>query len=253
MQNCWAFSNGDCSGKLTGEHIISKGIFKENNIYVKGFDWCINDYQAIGLNSLTKKVLCNKHNSTLSPVDVGGINAINSLERVFSLCNELDLNNSKIINLQIPNIDGHLFERWLLKVAINLIAGSDIILGDMGEESGKPPPYLIDVVFGKLDFSHFMGLYFLISENSHLSANTEIAITPLIKENRIGGYYFSIFGFDFVLSLFPGPPPTSLREIGITGLPDHVLDSYWIYRCPKIMAQKGLSKSHEVVIDWKIS
>lgn len=131
MQRCWAKSNGDCSGGISGEHIISKGLFKNNNILVKGFAWCHDDYKSIGLNSLTKNILCTKHNSILSPVDTGGIGAVNSIERLFNLCNELDSSDLTNVDLQIPDIDGHLLERWLLKIAINLNAESDVILGDM--------------------------------------------------------------------------------------------------------------------------
>lgn len=40
MSECWANSLGNCSGKMSREHLITKGTFIDDEILVHGFDWC---------------------------------------------------------------------------------------------------------------------------------------------------------------------------------------------------------------------
>ena len=63
---------GECSGGLSGEHIISASLFLGDNIGVKGLPWCREGHRFIGKSSYTANILCRKHNSDLSPVDDAG-------------------------------------------------------------------------------------------------------------------------------------------------------------------------------------
>ncbi len=73
MRTCWAACLGDCSDKISGEHIITDGAFLADAVKVKGLPWCVDDFKTIGLASLVKKVLCADHNSRLSEADAGAI------------------------------------------------------------------------------------------------------------------------------------------------------------------------------------
>src|SRR3972149_5105096 len=88
MNNCWAESLGDCDGGISREHIVSKSLFVSSYVDVKGFEWCKEETERIGLASLTKKVLCRKHNSQLSKIDSAAAHAFDVLRRQTKLSND---------------------------------------------------------------------------------------------------------------------------------------------------------------------
>jgi hypothetical protein len=250
MDRCWASYRGGCSDKLTGEHIVSNSLLKIKNVSVKGFPWCKEDFVTVGRGSLTRNILCAAHNSQLSPVDVGGVAAMHDLYRTVELCRTRSVElvkNSEPVHL---NANGLMLERWLLKAAINVSFRSQYLIGSMGEERGIPPPYLIDVAYGSPSFSHYMGLYALALDGSYARSNENFSLTPLIKDARIAAFYFSIYSFDFVLSITASPPPASLRAIGITGFPDHILDAQWRYREQKLVFSIDGMPSHDLSFSW---
>jgi len=40
MSDCWAEPLGDCAGKMSREHIVTRGIFENDGTFVQGFPWC---------------------------------------------------------------------------------------------------------------------------------------------------------------------------------------------------------------------
>src|SRR6266581_2523260 len=120
MNDCWAACLGDCSDKISREHIITAGLFPDDKIIVQGLPWCRNERKEIGLAALTKKNLCTKHNSNLSVVDDAGISSMNVLREATQLTNlriRHKITRPRIMRFQI---DGRALERWFLKTFINI-------------------------------------------------------------------------------------------------------------------------------------
>jgi hypothetical protein len=69
VEGCWAASLGDCGGKLSREHTISGCLFPSGKVTVEGFDWCPNGPKTIGVAGLVRRILCERHNSSLSELD----------------------------------------------------------------------------------------------------------------------------------------------------------------------------------------
>ncbi len=251
MRNCWANKYSACNGKLSREHYILKNVFEQQFVYVSGFSWCKGKEQKISIANLTKRVLCEHHNNALSCIDEAGINAI----RVFEQLMPEEYRRVKATP-DSQTIDGLNFERWLLKIAINLTykGEMDIGVGMTDSVPGQPSPYLLQVVFGQLPFSHKMGLYTLCYETLERFMVGSISITPIHKDNQIGGFLFHIRGFDFFLSLFPGHAPPRLCEldIGQDGkIQDHILNSLPIYRKEIISGFNENLEQYEVRFEWK--
>jgi hypothetical protein len=59
MDKCWAACLGDCSDKMSREHVITEGVFLSDDIKVKGLPWCRDDFTVIGLTNLVRKNLCS--------------------------------------------------------------------------------------------------------------------------------------------------------------------------------------------------
>lgn len=250
MDRCWANGYGECSDKISREHLISSGIFEDQSILIGGHPWCQGGEKKISVASLTAKILCTKHNSAISPLDDEGINAVRLFEQFFP---DNMKSNHKAPFKDI--INGHLFERWLLKTAINNSVKSDLHIGiGMSDSSpGKPSPYLLAVVFGELQFTHQMGLY-VIGNSAQISLTAgQFTIIPIHQDGSIGGFYFHIRGLNFFLSLYPGHPVPSLKSLGMTeevGFFKELLDSVPVYRPSYINVFDECSAPQQVAFSW---
>jgi len=212
---CWAAIRGDCAGGISGEHLISKCLFSQSKIFVQGFPWCAGQEREVGVASTTANILCRKHNNELSPLDDAAAHAVDLFQNLGAA--------------KAPNkpVDARLLERWLLKTAINSSVGQSrhIGVGMADSQAGWPAPYLVDVAFGGLSFSHCMGAYVLTSERPRKRRYGEILIVPIVKDEFVGGFYFSLRGVDVFLSLSPGLELSTLRALGVSGLSESVLDA----------------------------
>lgn len=115
--DCYAAPLGDCVPKITKEHWLSKNIIEA--LYgdglpplVSGIPWLQGDERAIGANSLAAPVLCERHNSSLSPLDTAAGEAFDVLwdfQRAQRDPARIDLNEFALVN-------GPHIERFLLKL-----------------------------------------------------------------------------------------------------------------------------------------
>ena len=118
--NCWASPLADCGGKISREHLISQALFEEKSIVVKGLDWCSDEAKTIGLSSLVAKILCEKHNSSLSDLDSAALDAFDVLRETVRLNSVRGKLGSNHWSIKRFVIDGKRLERWFLKTLINL-------------------------------------------------------------------------------------------------------------------------------------
>lgn len=117
MRTCWARVLGGCGGGFSGEHIVSKGLFRGNKVHVAGTPWTTGAPKAIGINSLTANMLCRNHNSALSPVDEEGILAFHAIHRFEEILSGRQVPENGIGLSHVAR--GPLMERWFVKHAIN--------------------------------------------------------------------------------------------------------------------------------------
>lgn len=222
---CWAATCGGCGEGPSREHLVSDCLFPAGSVHVSGFDWCKGETKSIGVNGLARQILCKSHNSALSETDAEAKKAVGMFERLAPPTKDNPLGDN--------NVDGHKFERWLLKTAINLSYGGNfhIGVGINGSEPGLPSSYLIDVAFGKRPFSHQMGAHFLFPEKETLHHRGEIVTIPLIKDGHVGGFYFELRSQAVFLNLFPGHAPPTLGTVaGSLELQQELLDAKLVYR-----------------------
>jgi len=250
MRNCWAKTYSKCEGKLSREHLVSSGIFEQQNIFVQGFEWCKEREKKISVASITSKVLCERHNNSLSDIDKVGIDAVRIIESTLP-------DGARSINTSATKkyIDGYNFERWLLKTAINVSFNgkNHIGVGMTDSEQGKPCSYLLAVVFGELNFSHKMGLYCLYPKNQFRFKAGSFHMFPIVKNKMIGAFVFHVRGIDFLLNLFPDHAPPPLRQLGIneaTGDHDYILDAEPIYRSSSMAVTNGNNDPYSIYFKW---
>lgn len=129
---CYLSHTNGCSTKITGEHYISHTLLnkieKQNRtVDVVGLSWLPKGQMtSIGKNSLVSNVLCDQHNSDLSPLDsaIGSlIDAIGSIDTNYLGPSPVGRNY---------RIDGDHVERWVLKTVMGLVTS-----GQIKQQSGE--------------------------------------------------------------------------------------------------------------------
>src|ERR1700731_4576785 len=120
MDKCWASIIGGWSGTLSGEHYVSRGLWRGRPLLVlSGFDWLKGEEKVIPTNRLVARILCTNHNNQLSSLDSEAVEFMKILadfERV--LFARWKTRQKSILNIKRYSVDGFLFERWAIKTAI---------------------------------------------------------------------------------------------------------------------------------------
>src|SRR6266446_3468995 len=203
MRTCWAAVLGKCGGGISGEHVLSKGLFRGKAVQVQGTPWKAEKLKPIGINALTANILCRDHNSALSNVDDEGIAAFHAIRR-FEEVLAGRLNPINAADLQ-HHVSGHMLERWFIKHAINLfiVTGRERQWYD-GSEAITPPRDIIEAVFGMHQLRYPRGLYnwagLKIGEQKVVS--DQVAFVPIYNlANKYMGASFEFQALSFLIWL----------------------------------------------------
>jgi hypothetical protein len=208
MRRCWASGLGDCSDKISGEHVITNGAFLTDTVKVKGLPWCVDEFKGIGLASLVKNVLCTNHNSRLSEADASAI----QLRK--ALCDMADLSE---LRKRMPpqdwpvkkfSVNGFALERWCLKTLITIAFHGKISIGDGDAPSGEPPSALVETAFALKQFQPpRTGLYWMGKGGDEINVSEGVVVTTFSNSaNRLAGARFWFWGLELLLMVSDGPP-----------------------------------------------
>jgi hypothetical protein len=248
MNDCWAACLGDCSDKISREHIITAGLFPDDKIVVQGLPWCRSERKEIGLAALTKKNLCTKHNSRLSVVDDAGISSMNVLREATELTNlriKHKITRPRIVRFQI---DGRALERWFLKTFINIAFREAYPIGHDSAQPWIPSCDLVEIAFGRKQFEPDAGLYFLAEQGERIESREGLrAVTFTNETDALVGAMFYFWGFRFFIYLDQDGPGERLHWIRSTGLSGR---SQPTYHLNNIRVTLGKPLSHVIEISW---
>ena len=202
---CWANCLGDCDGGMSREHIVSKCLYGEN-VKVKGFPWCKDEWAYRSIDNVTSKVLCRRHNSALSPLDDAACDTLETIGQAFDLWHVRSKYLSRSWTVSHFRTNMLLLERWCLKTLINVnlnLKPGWPIDGD----SPTPTDELVGIAFGKEKFKPPMGLYVWVSDEPEQSTvnlmEGEITVQTETSNNRLSGASFDMWGMKFLLNLHP--------------------------------------------------
>jgi len=198
---CWAASLGDCGGRVSGEHYVSACLFPSGSVIVKGFPWCREEPKTIGLQSLTRNLLCRQHNSRLSDLDSAMLNVFNTLRESGRLNNLRSGLRQGSWDIKHFELSSTLVERWFLKTLINFSFGKELRYGDAEGAHGVPPKELVEIAFGLAGFEGLAGMYIAICPGERVTMLESVSIAMFTEGDALVCAEFSICGFRFVLSL----------------------------------------------------
>jgi hypothetical protein len=200
---CWAASLGGCHEKISGEHIVSQGLFDENMLMVQGLPWCLDKPKSIGKANLTRNILCKHHNSELSILDAAALQAFNVFRESTKLMNARNGIDARSLTVRRMSINGPLLERWFLKTFINVAIGQPLIIGPGDHKVGTPSLNLVEVVFGRRELQAPAGLYLSGQAGENVVSEDRVGLVTKSEGNNLVASAFNFRGCRFFLSLLP--------------------------------------------------
>jgi hypothetical protein len=208
MKKCFLDGYGECDGKLTGEHYISRTVLEsiskgKMKIPIGGLSWQPEStLQEIGIGSLESNILCYKHNSGLSPLDA-------LAGQFYRYLDGVDKNPADVEDHF--QVDGESIERWFLKVLCGLVKSSSIRGCSFKDE-------WLQILTGK-DWPELWGLYVPAPTDSQILNNefyVELKVNP--ETNEILAADFRVAGVPFVMVFGTPGSPNSFGEYRPRGL-----------------------------------
>lgn len=153
---CYARCLQNCSRKISGEHYFTHALLRKigsdpRGIYLRGAPW-----QPAGTwippHALTAAVLCDRHNSQLSPLDEFASSLDDELVRIHKTA-EAGHVASTVVRFHGPNL-----ERWLMKSLCGFVAARPSVFGS--HEAGAPvPDAWVRYLFGESELVAPAGVY----------------------------------------------------------------------------------------------
>ena len=254
MRACWAQRLGNCSDKITGEHIVTAGLFLTDMVTVQGLSWCLDQPKTIGLPNLTRNILCGNHNSSLSAVDEAAIEAFDVFRECMRLQNVRAAMRERAWNVTTFAVDGAQLERWFLKTLINVASGGPHPIGPKSQAVGEPSTDLVEVAFGLLRFQPAAGLYFSGEVGENIMSEERITIIPFFDfDNKyVAGGTFYFRGCRFMLYLGEEGMPGKVNFLHKDGrLDQHSPPLYHIHKLNFNVGKSQRYLSHVAEFEWR--
>jgi hypothetical protein len=202
-RTCWAAPLGGCDEKISGEHIVTQSLFPDKIIAVQGFDWCRDEAKHIGKAGLTRKILCRKHNTDLSVLDQAALDSFDVFRRCVELNDARNGINAAYLTLKKFHIDSLLLERWMLKTLVNVALGGRFRIGPGDHAKGEVAPDLIEIAFGRREFTPHAGLYIAGSRGETYILEDRVQLITKTDGETLVGTSFIFRGMKFYLNLLP--------------------------------------------------
>ncbi|MGZ5434515.1 MAG: hypothetical protein ACXWID_20045 [Pyrinomonadaceae bacterium] len=208
---CWASELGGCSTTQSREHYITRALWPDGGITIRGFEWLDGRAKTVGVDSLTAKILCDKHNNLLSPLDAEASRVFRTVGEIF-LLNEARGKtklSKQYWKVQKYEASGKIFERWAAKYLVGLfcVVGKDTCWHETQTEPIRPPLRIVRAIFGEIGFEKPIGLYLAAISGDSFDGVDGVTMSPLFHpEGGLLGGHFEFKGFSFVIWLSEEDP-----------------------------------------------
>jgi len=206
VQKCYAAALNDCEGELTKEHWISEAVLREVSVDGETFITnaaCLPKEGAwVPAASYAAKVLCERHNRALSPLDAEG-------QRFFQVLEQIDRAASTGGDVPAVTVfSGHDIERWLLKALCGAIACGAFQTHRAERLRGEIPREWLDLLFSRSYLPQGWGLSFPHRIGEAFSTAKNVGLAPLLIAGDVVGVFARLRGLQFALVLRDVPLET---------------------------------------------
>jgi hypothetical protein len=173
-------------------------------------------------NAIAAKVLCERHNASLSVLDSVAL-------RVFEALDDSDRTGQSA-----HLFCGHDVERWLLKVLCG--AASAGLLELEGSVSTDVPRSWLEILFGDTEFQNGQGLYVCKDRGHRFTGPYGIGLQAIVGRGALSGIGAHVCGYELILSM--------------SGFPTREFDGRrFVYRPLELLA-RGPTFEKSVLFSW---
>ena len=203
-RRCYAAPLSDCSSVISREHYVSNGILRAISggqlVEASGFPWqTARETRSVSIASLASKILCQRHNSVLSPLDSIGCRFFNALDQIDQ---EFRDRNTEAVE-RIFLFNGHDIERWMLKALCGAATSGNTATADLQAIRGwTPPDQWLRILFGLEFFPQGWGLYVDGMPGDTFDASRDVKLAPVYDGTKMLGVilWFNNYRFFLVMS-----------------------------------------------------
>lgn len=205
---CYMASTHDCCDKISKEHWLSRAVLEQlGELKIIGLPQARQSLVSIGINSLVAKILCKRHNESLSPLDTAAGYAFSNLKAALAHLTSPQQSRKAERNFLV---DGFVIELWSLKALLGTHHAG--ILAIDGVPTRDALTLNLSAAVSTLTTGRFqcgMGLYYL----SHWDRRNTAAVACLSNDtNFVGGHFvLSHFSYDLAIDHPPSVPYTAER------------------------------------------
>ena len=205
---CYAASIKGCSRKITREHFVSDAVLRiigsDGLVMTAGLPWQkTSNGEKLPINQLASNILCDAHNSILSPLDDEAVRLFRFLQPFWR--GTQTASNSSI------SADGRLLELWMLKTLCGFLASKNSPSHNRADSTlWVPPDWWIEVLFKKIPIHATVGLYFYGGGPPHTeqSGPSGFGYSPLSQQGLgVYGAIMSLYSAQFIFAMAQ-PPAT---------------------------------------------
>ncbi len=225
---CYARASKDCDEELTREHFISDDVLSAISadgkvVVVEGAAWQdkTERRKTIGRESLSRKMLCRRHNNALSSLDKMAAEFFRYfLEDHLDIFKYLGNDDRDSFPRGFTMVSGPYIELWMLKVIWGAIEAGAIEVDGLTAyrlRLGVTSQQLAEILWRGAEWPKTWGLYVLLDhDRDHPSIPNAICLRPASMGSEILGGYVQIAGFEFLISFETPPVRRIYRPCGIT-------------------------------------
>jgi len=202
--SCYLSRMSTCTEKMSREHFVSRSILERLTKAELRFDNAAHFFGGknqveIGIDGFAAKVLCDNHNSVLSPLDAA---AGAAFQRIEELTKDMIVADKGYGLNSFHVVSGIDMERWMIKVFCGLVAAGKIRgVGGRVVQPDSLPHVLLEALMGTTLLQPPLGLYMhtfvgQIRTSGRISFGT-IQLTD--GSDQVGGLLLSLGMMNLVL------------------------------------------------------
>ena len=197
--SCFGRELQDCSPTISREHYISQGIldlFHGKGIIISGMPWIPDgQHKRVSRASLTGKMLCERHNHALSPLDATAAEFFQFFTTEWT---------REAVEVFLTR--GYDLERWLLKMLCGLVGSGNATLDGNRLPGWRPPADWLKILFGSADVEAPAGLHSIVGKYHVVPAS--LHVTPVFRSDTALpiAIAFAVEGIGFLFAMEELPP-----------------------------------------------
>ncbi|WP_444598758.1 hypothetical protein [Blastomonas fulva] len=192
----------NCGGGLSREHYISRGLIDGRELRVRGMPWQREEVERYSADNLVARILCQRHNSAMSPLDAHAIRFFRAVEAGLKHAQRRSL--SRRSHFFITSGDG--LELWAMKTLASLYASRiEFTKPEHRFRDFDPPMDRIVAELSSPNTRSVMTLSLPITQDAHEEqlGRRAVSIGPIVdhEKRELSGLLIRMHGIALVFNL----------------------------------------------------